>query len=97
MLTGQFVGFQSALCVESADYKIICESAGTGAEAGGHFETGPVLPFFLQGSILKRPREALSFSHHSCCVTVKISTDSELNCSSANSHDKQTSTQNFSK
>lgn len=71
MLTGQFVGFQSALCVESADYKIICESAGPGAEAGGHFETGPVLPFSLQGSILKRPGEVLSFGHHRCCVTAK--------------------------
>lgn len=48
MLTGQFVGFQSALGVQSADYKIICESARTGAEAGGHFETGPVLPLCFQ-------------------------------------------------
>lgn len=44
VLTGQFVGFQPALGVESADHEIICESAGTGAEAGGHFETGPVVP-----------------------------------------------------
>lgn len=43
VLTGQFVGFQSAVGVESADHKIICEPAGTGAEAGGHFETGPVV------------------------------------------------------
>lgn len=42
-LTGQFVGFQPAFGVESADHKIICEPAGTGAEAGGHFETGPVV------------------------------------------------------
>lgn len=48
VLTGQFVGFQSALGVEPADYKIICEPAGTGAEAGGHFETGPVVPWSLQ-------------------------------------------------
>lgn len=44
VLTGQFVGFQPALGVEPADHKIICEPAGTGAEAGGHFETGPVVP-----------------------------------------------------
>lgn len=42
-LTGEFVGFQPAFGVESADHKIICEPAGTGAEAGGHFETGPVV------------------------------------------------------
>lgn len=47
-LTGQFVGFQSAFGVESADHKIICEPAGTGAEAGGHFETGPVATLPLQ-------------------------------------------------
>lgn len=48
LLTGQFVGFQPAVGVEPADYKIICEPAGTGAEAGGHFETGPVVPWSLQ-------------------------------------------------
>lgn len=71
VLTGQFVGLQSALCVESADYKIICETAGTGAEAGGHFETGPVLPFSLQGGILERPGQALSFGHHRLWVAAK--------------------------
>lgn len=48
VLTGQFVGFQPAFGVESADHKIICEPAGTGAEAGGHFETGPVVPLSLK-------------------------------------------------
>ncbi len=48
VLTGQFVGFQPAFGVESADHKIICEPAGTGAEAGGHFETGPVVPLSPQ-------------------------------------------------
>lgn len=48
VLTGQLIGFQSAFSVESADYKIICEPAGTGAEAGAHFATGPVAPLSLQ-------------------------------------------------
>lgn len=47
-LTGQFVGFQPAFGVETADHEIICEPGGTGAEAGGHFETGPVLSLPLQ-------------------------------------------------
>lgn len=42
-LTGQLVWFQPAFSVESADNEVIREPAGVGAEAGAHFEAGPVV------------------------------------------------------